>query len=66
MELPAFPSYRLEIVDAAGKSVWQAAAIPQAGKIAQALSKGLAAGQYYIRLYSPGGELLREFSLRAG
>jgi hypothetical protein len=65
-ELPAFPSYRLEIVNAAGKPVWQAAAIPKEGKIAQPLSKGLAAGQYYIRLYGPGGELLREFSLRAG
>ena len=65
-ELPAFPSYRLEVVTATGKSVWQVAAIPKEGKIAQPLSKGLAAGQYYVRLYGPRGELLREFGLRAG
>ena len=48
-ELPAFPSYRIEIVNAAGKSVWQTVTFPQAGKIAQPMSKGLAEGQYFVR-----------------
>ena len=65
-ELPAFPSYRVAIVNAAGKSVWQAEVISQSGEITQPLSKGLGAGHYYVRLYSPAGALLREFSLRAG
>src|SRR5882724_2540841 len=42
-ELPAFPSYKVEIVNAAGKSVLLVAATPRAGEIAQPLSKGLGA-----------------------
>jgi anti-sigma factor RsiW len=45
-ELPAFASYRLEIVERTGTT------------------SGLAAGQYYVRLYAPNSELLREFSLK--
>jgi len=62
-ELPAFPSYRMEMVDATGKSVWQAVAHPENGKITQPTTNGFTAGQYYVRLYAPGGALLREFSL---
>jgi hypothetical protein len=62
-ELPAFPSYRMEIVDATGKLMWQAVAHPENGKITQPTTNGLRAGQYYVRLYAPGGALLREFSL---
>ena len=62
-ELPAFPSYRMEIVGATGKPVWQAVAHPENGKIAQQTTNGFTAGQYYVRLFAPGGALLREFSL---
>jgi hypothetical protein len=62
-ELPAFPSYRMEIVDPTGKPVWQAVAHPENGKITQPTTKGFTAGQYYVRLYAPAGALLREFSL---
>jgi hypothetical protein len=62
-ELPAFPSYRMEIVDATGKPVWQAVAHPENGKITQPTTNGFPAGQYYVRLYAPDGPLLREFSL---
>ena len=62
-ELPAFPSYRMEIVGATGKPVWDAVAHPENGRITEPTTKGLAAGQYYVRLYAPGGTLLREFSL---
>jgi hypothetical protein len=63
-ELPALPSYRLEIVNSVGKQVWQTAAGAREGKIAQRSANGLRAGQYYVRLYTPGGKLLREFGLR--
>ena len=62
-ELPPFASYRMEIVNAAGKPVWQAMAHPENGKIAQPTTNRLPVGQYYVRLYAPGGGLLREFSL---
>jgi hypothetical protein len=65
-ELPAFPSYRMEIVDATGRLVWQVVAHPENGKITQPTTNGLRAGQYYVRLYAPGGALLREFSLGIG
>lgn len=62
-ELAAFPSYRLEVVDRTGQQVMEAAAHSESGKITQLIAKGLPAGQYFVRLYSPSGELLREFSL---
>jgi hypothetical protein len=62
-ELPFFPSYRLEIVESMGKHVWDAVAVPEGGKITKATTKSLGSGQYYVRLYAPNGELLREFSL---
>jgi hypothetical protein len=63
-ELPAAPSYRMEVVNIAGQPVWETVAQGRDGKMAQALPKGLRAGQYYVRLYLPEGTLLREFSLR--
>jgi hypothetical protein len=63
-ELPAFPSYRLEIVNSMGKQVWETSAAAHEAKISQRFAKGLSAGQYYARLYGPGGELLREYGLR--
>jgi hypothetical protein len=62
-ELPAFASYRMEIVGATGKPVWEAVAHPVGRTLTQPTTKGLAPGQYYVRLYAPGGALLREFSL---
>jgi hypothetical protein len=64
-ELAASPSYRLEVVDALGKPVWQTVTTSQHGNIVQPLTNGLSAGQYYVRLYGASGELLREFGLRA-
>jgi hypothetical protein len=54
-------SYRLEIVDLKGRRVRQ-------GTIARAQDgigvPGLGAGQYFVRLYLPAGELLREYGLQ--
>ena len=65
-ELQAAPSYRMEVVDATGTAVWETAAPVRDGKITPAVEKALPVGQYYVRLYLPGGRLLREFSLKIG
>jgi hypothetical protein len=54
-------SYRLEIVDLTGRLVRQ-------GTLARAQKAvtvpGLGAGLYFVRVYLPAGELLREYGLR--
>src|SRR5450432_570901 len=56
-ELLGASSYQLEVVDVAGQPVWETATQPRNGKITQAVPKGLRAGQYYVRLFLPGGRL---------
>jgi anti-sigma-K factor RskA len=62
-ELPAFPSYRMAIVGARGTPVWEGVAHSAGRSLTQVTNRSLATGQYYVRLYAPGGALLREFSL---
>jgi hypothetical protein len=62
-ELPAFPSYRMEIVGATGKPLWEGEAHSEGRSLTQITNRSLVTGQYYVRLYAPGGALLREFSL---
>jgi hypothetical protein len=62
-ELQAFPSYRLEIVGQTGQQILETVARPESGAIVQPVRKRLPAGQYFVRLFAPTGELLREFSL---
>ena len=54
-------SYRLEIVDRTGQTVRQ-------GTLTRARNgirvRGLDAGLYFVRVYLPAGELLREYGLR--
>ena len=54
--LPSWPSYRLEVVDAAGARVWQ-------GVYPGPNAPGMRPGVYFVRLYSPGGEIYREYGL---
>ncbi len=54
--LPAAASYKLAMVDGAGKQVWT-------GTFPGASVKPSPAGTYFIRLYSPAGDLLREYGL---
>lgn len=62
--LPPLPSYRLEIVDAAGRRVFESAAAAANGdKLRAAVAQGLPAGAYFVRVYAPGAELLREYAL---
>jgi hypothetical protein len=54
--LASAPYYRIEMVDRLGTPVWQ-------GTTAQAHVPPRATGAYFIRVYSPAGELLREYGL---
>jgi hypothetical protein len=61
--LPAFPHYEMEMVDAAGSPMDQSAVAAQ-GQVHTRISKRLRPGTYFIRLYSPSRELLREYGLQ--
>jgi hypothetical protein len=54
--LPSWPSYRLEVVDAAGARLWQ-------GLYPGSATPKMPPGVCFVRLYSPRGELYREYGL---
>jgi hypothetical protein len=60
--LPASPGYRLEMVDRSGNRVWQAT-VPARGPKADFKVPGTHPGVYFVRLYRPPGELLREYGV---
>lgn len=62
--LPASSGYRLEMVDRSGNRVWQAA-VPAGGSKADVKVPGTQPGVYFVRVYGPSGELLREYALEA-
>lgn len=64
--LPQFSKYQLEIVDTLGKRVRQTTLVPGPGDAPGATVPGIGAGVYFIRLYSPARELLREYTLKVG
>jgi hypothetical protein len=53
------PGYCVEVVDTTGRRVWF-------GATPAHLSKGLPAGDYWVRLVTDSGELLREYGLVVG
>jgi Putative zinc-finger len=57
--------YRLEIVNASGTPIWSGATQASGGRINAAEPKSLKPGQYWVRLYSLSGLLLREFGLES-
>ena len=54
------PTYRLEIVDQTGRPLCLAALARTQGSVTV---PGLGAGLYFVRLYLPAGNLLREYGL---
>jgi hypothetical protein len=61
--LPAPSTFRIEVVDQSGKPVWHGElAATRTAIIVPAQS----AGAYFVRLYTPSGELLREYGLQIG
>ena len=61
--LPNLPSYRLEMVNSAGTVIWHGSATAVDAK-AESKIPGTGAGIYFIRVYTPSGEALREFGLK--
>jgi adenine-specific DNA methylase len=59
----AAPNYRVRIVDAAGRQLWESAALPNGDVVRAQVAKPLNAGAYFVRIYGPGPDLLREYSL---
>jgi hypothetical protein len=62
-DLQQSSEYALEIVDAAGHPVFQSNGSPQNNRLQATLTRGLAAGAYFVRVYTPARELLREYAL---
>jgi len=60
--LPAESSFRLEMVDALGKRVWQGAVVPQDFRAVASVPR-MAGGLYFLRAYTPSGKLLREYGI---
>jgi hypothetical protein len=61
--LPAISSYRLEMVDEAGNSVWHGyLSAPRTAVVVP----GQSVGSYFVRVHTPAGELLREYGLQIG
>lgn len=63
--LPALPSYGLQVVDSAGKPVWQGSLAASAAARGVSIPP-LARGVYFARISSPQGELYREYGLEVG
>ena len=59
--LPASSWYRLEMVDRFGSRIWQATVAAQGSKAGFKVP-GTPPGIYFVRLYRPPGELLREYA----
>jgi hypothetical protein len=55
---------RVEVVNGKGAPEWSGAANIASGKLIAEVPRGLAAGQYWVRLYSSETVLVREFGLR--
>ena len=60
--LPASPGYRLEMVDRSGSRVWQAT-VPARGSKADFKVPRTQPGVYFVRVYQPAGQLLREYGV---
>ena len=58
--LPASSSYRLEMVDRFGSRIYQATVAAQGSRVGF-MVPGTQPGIYFVRLYRPPGELLREY-----
>ncbi len=62
--LPLLPSYEVEAVDAKGVAQAQAHDVTAQTGIKLLLAKGLRRGNYFVRIYSPARELLREYGIQ--
>ncbi len=58
--LAASPSYQIQVVDQNGRELRRSPMEAERGSVR---FRGLSAGTYFVRVYLPGGELLREYGL---
>jgi hypothetical protein len=63
-DIPPEVSYTLEVVTQFGSSEWKGAPERSGGKLIGRLPRGLGKGAYWVRLFGPRAELIREFGLR--
>lgn len=61
-DAPVEAGLRAEVVDATGGTVWGSAPLADAGRVK--ITKELAQGSYFVRLYDGGGKLLHEYGFR--
>lgn len=64
-DLPQLSEYRVEIVNAVGRQIFQSKAVAEKNQLRVTLPDGLSRGAYFVRIYSPTRELLREYALHA-
>lgn len=62
-DLQQFSVYKVEIVDAGGRPAFQSDAVAHNNQLEAAVARGLPIGTYFVRIYSPTTELLREYAL---
>ena len=58
-------AYRVQVVNAAGREEWSGEAAASGEELRVRLGTSLRRGVHWVRISSAGGELLREFGLRA-
>ena len=51
-------------VTASGEKTWDGASNPEDGTLRARVPKGLRSGNYWVRLYAPDNELVREFGMK--
>ncbi len=61
--LPSFPAYTVEVVEEGGRVRSKSNAAEAQARVRTSLPGDFHSGTYFIRLYSPSRELLREYAL---
>jgi hypothetical protein len=61
--VPSAPEYRLEVVTASGDQVWSSPPEVSAHTLSVHLPQGLAAGSYWVRLFTRQSKILVEYGL---
>jgi hypothetical protein len=64
--IPRHDSYRIELVDSDGRSIWQQVIPAPRTEVLRARSEALQAGLYYVRASASPEGLLREYELHIG
>jgi anti-sigma factor RsiW len=62
-ELPAAPSYQVQIVDRFGTQIWSGSPRSESSELIADVTTALAPGTYWVRLYASDNHPIREFGL---